>query len=123
MDKIGDMTIKGIVLDCVDVEELSKFYQSLLGWEKSYTGNGWAGLTAPNGMVLAFQAVDGYHPRPWEQGRQGQMMHLDFRVDNLEAAVSYAVACGAQIASMQFYDDSCTLLDPAGHTFCLDTGE
>lgn len=120
-----EVSMKGIVYDSADAEALAEFYHTLLGWKKTYSGNGWASLTAPDGMVLAFQTVDGYMQPvwPWQQGEQGQMLHLDFRVDNLEKAVEYAVSCGATIANMQFYNDSCTLIDPAGHTFCLDTGQ
>lgn len=117
------VNISGIVLDCPDADELADFYQRLLGWEKNYSGNGWAGLTAPNGMVLAFQTIDEYKPPvwPWKQDAQGQMMHLDFKVDNLDEAVAFAVCCGARIAEEQFFNDSRTMIDPVGHPFCLDT--
>lgn len=39
-----------------------------------------------------------------------------------EEAVAFALSCGARLADRQFYDTSTTLLDPAGHPFCLDTG-
>ena len=116
------INLTGIVLDCTNAEDLAEFYHKLLGWKKTHSGNGWAGLTAPNGMVLAFQAVDEYKPPvwPWKPVDQGQMIHLDMRVNNLEKAVEFAVSCGAQIADAQYFDDSRTMIDPAGHTFCLD---
>lgn len=46
------------------------------------------------------------------------MMHLDLRA--MEEAVEFAVYCGARIADKQYFDNSCTMIDPAGHTFCLD---
>jgi hypothetical protein len=46
-------------------------------------------------------------------------MHLDIEVDDLDAAVAYAVECGAELASFQPQDDVRVMLDPAGHPFCL----
>ena len=41
-------------------------------------------------------------------GAQRPMMHVDFQVGDLDAAVADAVALGARL-----------LIDPAGHPFCL----
>lgn len=86
-------------------------------------GNGWAAVTAPDGTVLAFQEVAGYTPPvwPWDAGQQAQMLHLDLWVDNLEEGVAWARACGAKEAAKQFFTTSRTMLDPAGHPFCIDT--
>ena len=46
-------------------------------------------------------------------------MHLDFQVDDLDAAVAHAVDLGAQEAELQPQDDVRVLLDPVGHPFCL----
>ena len=40
-------------------------------------------------------------------------------MDDLDAAVSDAVAAGARLAEFQPQDDVRVLLDPAGHPFCL----
>ena len=123
--KRPDIKISGIVLDCPDAESLANFYQRLLGWKMTHCGNGWAGLTAPDGVVLAFQSIENYTPPvwPWEENQQGQMLHLDFLVNDLEQAVDFAVSCGARLADAQYFTTSQTLLDPAGHPFCLDTRE
>jgi hypothetical protein len=49
------------------------------------------------------------------------MMHLEIRVDNLERAVTQAVALGATVAEFQPQEDVRVCLDPAGHPFCLYT--
>jgi hypothetical protein len=49
------------------------------------------------------------------------MMHLDFEVSDLEAAVGHAVELGAELAEYQPQDNVRVLLDPAGHPFCLYT--
>ena len=112
------------VIDCGDAQIMAEFYSRLLGWELALpAANGWAAVTSPEGAVFAFQEIEGYEPPvwPWEKGKQGQMIHLDFWVDNLEEGVEFALACGAVEAAQQFFTTSRTLLDPAGHPFCIDT--
>ncbi|MER5835872.1 VOC family protein, partial [Streptomyces sp. NPDC002130] len=56
------------VLDCADVVELSRFYQSLLGGEVNQPDprwsldDGWVTLHTEGGFVLAFQRVGDYQP-------------------------------------------------------------
>ena len=116
-----DMSVAGFCLDCGDAEALAEFYSKLLGWEITIRGNGWAGIHAPQGFVLAFQPVEDYVPPvwPWKGGEQQQMAHMDFTVENLPEAVAHAVKCGAKIADEQFFDSFTVMLDPAGHPFCL----
>ncbi|MEJ7707659.1 MAG: VOC family protein [Nocardioidaceae bacterium] len=47
------------------------------------------------------------------------MMHLDFEVVDLDAAVAHALELGAEQAEHQPQTDMQVLLDPAGHAFCL----
>lgn len=113
-----------IVIDCADAGIMADFYSKLLGWERTHQqANGWAAITSPTGSVIAFQEVEFYEPPvwPWEPGKQGQMIHLDLLVDNLEEGVKYATECGAKEAGHQFFTTSRTMLDPAGHPFCIDT--
>lgn len=76
-------------------------------------------------MVMAFQEIEEYQPPvwPWKEDKQGQMLHLDFYVENLEEAVAYAIQLGARQADEQYFRTSRTMFDPAGHPFCLDTEE
>lgn len=72
---------------------------------------------------MVFQTVENYEPPvwPWESGRQQQMAHIDFYVDNLEETEKIAVQNGAKKSEVQYYDTSTVMLDPAGHPFCLST--
>lgn len=113
-----------IVLDCDDPGSLALFYSQFLGWELTHpAAGGWAAVTSPAGSVMAFQQVPGYQAPVWPQepGKPGQMLHLDYWVDYLEEGVNWALSCGARLAEQQFYSTSRTLLDPAGHPFCIDT--
>ena len=116
-------SIIGFALDCKDADALADFYVQLLGLEKTLSGGGWAGIHTPQGIILAFQTVENYVPPvwPWEDGKQQQMAHIDFKVDDLENAVAHAIRCGATKAKEQFFDTSTVLFDPAGHPFCLST--
>jgi hypothetical protein len=70
---------------------------------------------------LATQTVADYQRPTWPNADTAQqmMMHLDFEVDDLAAAVAHALELGAQEAQFQPQDHVRVLLDPAGHPFCL----
>ena len=47
------------------------------------------------------------------------MLHLDIKVDDLEAAVEHALGCGARLAAHQPRLARVRCVDPAGHPLCL----
>jgi hypothetical protein len=47
------------------------------------------------------------------------MLHLELQVDDLDAAVAFAVEAGARVADHQPQDRVRVMFDPAGHPFCL----
>ena len=119
------MKIIGTAIDCDDENALADFYANLLGWTKTFSGNGFAVISSPEyPALLVFQAVENYQKPiwPWEKDKQAQMMHFDFYVENLDKAVEHAKACGATVCEVQYFEGrSITMLDPAGHPFCLST--
>jgi hypothetical protein len=81
-------------------------------------------LTTVNIGALAFRREEG-HVRPiWPAGPRDQQMqvHLEIMVDDLEGALTHALACGAELAEFQPQEDVRVCLDPAGHPFCLWVG-
>lgn len=116
-------SIIGFAFDCKDADALADFYVRLLGWEKTISGNGWAGIQSPQGLMLAFQTIEEYVPPvwPWEEGKQQQMAHIDFKVDHLPQAVEHAIRCGATKSNVQYFETSTVMFDPDGHPFCLST--
>ena len=118
-----EMSIIGFAYDCKNADALADFYANLLGWKKTISGGGWAGIHSPQGIIIAFQTVEEYIPPvwPWESGKQQQMAHIDFKVENLTEAVEYALKCCATKAKEQFFDTSTVMIDPEGHPFCLST--
>lgn len=103
---------------------MADFYGRLLGWEISYRDSDFILMRDPDGGTgLSFQERDDYQAPVWpeEPGQQDKMLHLDIKVEDLEAAVEHALASGGRLASFQGRDDLRVLLDPAGHPFCLFT--
>ena len=117
----------GVCLDCADARVLADFYGRLLGWETTASdGDGWVAMRDPAGGVgLNFQAEAWYEPPVWPEqaGAQAKMLHFEIQVDDLNAAITHAVAAGARVASHQpgdrDQDQLRVMLDPAGHPFCL----
>jgi hypothetical protein len=74
------------------------------------------------GCFFLFIEEEDYVPPVWpeESGEQQKQMHFDFYVPDISAAVRYAESLGAVKATSQFGgNDFVTMLDPAGHPFCL----
>jgi hypothetical protein len=106
--------------------ELADFYHRLLGWPIVDVGpkGGWAQLRPPEdetGPTINIEE-DLAHGRPvWpsQPGQQTATMHLDIGVDNLDAAVAWAIEAGATLAEHQPQQHVRVLLDLHGHPFCL----
>jgi hypothetical protein len=117
------ITMGAVCIDSGDSRLLASFYARLLGWEVFYEGDDGAAIrSVDKSQIIGFQTVDKYVQPvwPWEEGKQGQMMHLDLNAENVNQAVAFALECGATVAGTQYYGDMAkTMLDPAGHPFCL----
>jgi catechol 2,3-dioxygenase-like lactoylglutathione lyase family enzyme len=112
----------GAAIEAPDPSALARFYSDLLGWPIGHEEPGTAIVAPPQGSVyLVFQQAEDYQPPVWPpvDGRQRPMMHLDFQVGDLDAAVDDAVALGASLATAQPRENVKVLFDPAGHPFCL----
>lgn len=118
--------IKGIefgnlMVDCNDAQKLCDFYAELLGWEKCRMF-GLPAVRSEKGFVFLFAQEEDYVPPVWPEvdNRQQKQMHFDFQVPDVSVAVRQAEALGAVKAQAQFGgSDFTTMLDPAGHPFCL----
>ena len=115
-----------VVLDSGNSEELSAFYENLLGWIRYPHRPDDEWIIVNNGKrdgfpELIFQEIENYVRPVWPdtKDKQSQMMHLDFHVEDIEEGVKHALACGAEFAPIQLEDDWRVMLDPAGHPFCI----
>jgi catechol 2,3-dioxygenase-like lactoylglutathione lyase family enzyme len=121
-----ELTLMCIVLDSSNSEELSDFYQRLLGWKRRNFDSNTEFITVfdekNKGMPwLLFQNVENYVRPVWpaESGKPQQMTHLDFHVEDIEKGVAHALSCGATLSPIQLADSWRVMLDPAGHPFCI----
>ena len=115
-------TLTAVTLNSPDPPALARFYARLLGWTITVDKGGWVELPNPDGGIgLSFHIEDIYVPPVWpaQPGKQQMMMHLEIRVDDLEAGCAHAQACGATLADYQPQEDVRVHLDPDGHPFCL----
>jgi catechol 2,3-dioxygenase-like lactoylglutathione lyase family enzyme len=116
----------GVVLEAPDARALARFYSDLLGWEIAKESDEDCALGPTSGVAyLATQTSPDYARPTWPnvEGQQQMMLHLDFEVTDLDAAVAHALELGAEQATFQPQDNVRVMLDPAGHPFCLYTGD
>lgn len=117
---IKGICLGNIMVDCNDEQGLCEFYHKLLGGEKSIMFGRPA--LSKDGIVFLFMEEEDYVPPAWpeEEGKQQKQMHFDFQVADVAEAVEYAQSLGAKKAALQSGGKEwVTMLDPAGHPFCL----
>jgi catechol 2,3-dioxygenase-like lactoylglutathione lyase family enzyme len=127
------MEVTSLTIGAPNPRELAAFYARLLEWTVTADdppkpgaplGAGWAQLKPPagrTGPTLNFEYEAQYSRPVWpsEAGRQHITQHLDIHVEDLDAAVAWAVEAGATLAEFQPQKDVRVLFDPAGQPFCL----
>jgi catechol 2,3-dioxygenase-like lactoylglutathione lyase family enzyme len=122
------MRVSAAVLGAPDARALASFYERLLGWTVVDDNPGWVRLRHPSGEMapagLSFAHEPHYVAPVWPTapGEQQMMVHLDIAVEDLEAAVAWALQAGATLAEHQPQDHVRVMLDPCGHPFCLFEG-
>lgn len=117
----SEAALGNVMVDCADAAGLRRFYGELLGWEQCEL-YGCPAVRSAGGVVFLFAQEPDYVPPVWpeEPGQQQKQMHFDFQVESVPEAVRRAEALGAVKAKAQFGgEDFTTMLDPAGHPFCL----
>jgi predicted enzyme related to lactoylglutathione lyase len=112
-------------LDCPDPLELAAFYARLTGLEVEPLGDfppenvTWIELLNDGKPTIAFQKIAAYVAPTWPEGITPQQLHLDFDVDDLDAAEQLATTAGATKTAFQPGQSFRVFLDPVGHPFCL----
>jgi catechol 2,3-dioxygenase-like lactoylglutathione lyase family enzyme len=115
-------TLRGVTLDCADPKALARFYQELTAMPIGFSMDEFVALTGA-GCDLGFQRVDEYRAPQWPGQDVPQQFHLDFRVEDLDAAEKWVLGLGAVKPDHQPGGERWrVLLDPAGHPFCLVSG-
>lgn len=114
-------TLDVLAIDCPDPRELASFYAELLGMRVVSDDPDWVELASDERPrpLLAFQRVEEEYRAPqWPGQVVPQQLHIDVKVDDLDAAEKQVLALGATKAN---YDRETfrVYLDPVGHPFCL----
>jgi len=137
---MGDVQQPRLVATSVTIgtprpHEAAVFWSRLLGYRLTAddpprpddpTEGGWAQVAPPEGtagMTINLEHERAYRVPVWpaRPGEQVATQHVDVHVPggDLDAAVAWAVECGARPADHQPQDDVRVLLAPDGHPFCL----
>jgi catechol 2,3-dioxygenase-like lactoylglutathione lyase family enzyme len=112
----------GLVVDCPEPDRLAIFYQDLLGMVRVQDEPDWVVIgDAPDRPGLAFQRSPDHRPPAWPDPASAQQMHLDVRVEDLDAAEQQVLQRGARLLS-RVGASYRVFADPAGHPFCLVRG-
>ena len=103
--------------DAPDIRRLAEFYTALTGWEVVRDVGDWITIRAADGQEVAFQKAPNHVGPRWPGQELPQQLHLDFLVEDHEAAATRAEELGAtRLADGPTW---ITLADPAGHPFDL----
>lgn len=113
--------LSSVAINCPNAGNLAAFYAEITGGKVTFRHEAWATVNGPGGRI-DFQTVPDHTPPTWPDPTSPIQMHLDFFVDDLEAAEARVLAAGATKHDFQPNDDHCYVYaDPAGHPFCLST--
>jgi catechol 2,3-dioxygenase-like lactoylglutathione lyase family enzyme len=116
---------------CIDVEDLEKgieFYTRGLGLRLGRRlGSNWAELLGASSPIDLLANPTGSLANPMSSARRDYArhwtpVHLDFVVDDLEAAVKRAEQAGARLdreVQVQKWGRMANMADPFGHGLCL----
>ena len=107
-----------VALECPDARKLAAFYAEITGGTITRADEEWATVKCPGGDI-DFQTAPGYQPPAWPDPSSSMQMHLDFLVDDPDAAEAKVLAAGATKFGFQPGDHFRVYADPAGHPFCL----
>lgn len=109
-----------VTLECPNAGNLAAFYSEIAGGRITFLHESWATVRFPEGR-LDFQTSPGHRPPTWPDTASSMQMHLDFDVDDLDAAEARVLSAGATRHDVQPNDHCRVYLDPVGHPFCLST--
>ncbi len=120
LDMIG--RVSAMAIDCPDPSALADFYAELLGLPVTRRDAHWV-VVGHEPPRLAFQYAPDHQPPEWPDPARPQQMHLDIRVEDIDAAEERVLELGARRLAV-VEDDPDDLFrvyaDPAGHPFCLE---
>ena len=118
------LNFRTVALDAPDIKAEAEFYTTILGWPILDADDEWITIRDPEnpkGTAIAFQLAPDFVAPTWPDNAVPQQIHLDFYVDDIDAAEKDVLAAGARATGMPSEPGHNwrVYLDPAGHPFCL----
>lgn len=108
-----------MTIDCPEPAAVTGLYADLPDWPAPAEPDaGFVTLDPPSGgPSLGFQRAEGFQAPTWRAPHVQQQLHVDFVVDDLDAAHERATGLGARLLDTQ--QSFRVYADPVGHPFCL----
>ncbi|MEU7057182.1 VOC family protein [Streptomyces sp. NPDC046197] len=111
-----------VVLDCAEPEKLAVFYKEFLQAEEIGATANLVEIRGADGMRMAFRRDANATPPSWPRPENSLQAHLDFLVEDLDAAERRVVELGGRLLEAKdapgpYEERGCS--DPAGHSFTL----
>jgi catechol 2,3-dioxygenase-like lactoylglutathione lyase family enzyme len=112
------------VTNSLDPKSLAIFYARILGMQVNEDSDDWVVIGREHGMrELAFQRDPSWTPQAWPPHPSRPLgVHLDIRVDDVDAAEDTVLSLGARRLSAEPGRGFRVYADPEGHLFCLVFG-
>ncbi|MBD0420159.1 VOC family protein [Streptomyces sp. NPDC052309] len=111
-----------VVLDCAEPEKLAEFYTALLGAQHTEVSANRIEIRGADGFRMAFRRDANATPPSWPRPENSLQAHLDFVVEDLDAAERGVVGLGGRPLEAKDapgpYEER-GFADPAGHSFTL----
>ena len=111
-----------LVLDCAEPEQLAVFYKELLDAQETEATANRVEIRGTDGIRLAFRRDAKATPPSWPRAENSLQTHLDFVVDDLDAAERKVVELGGRPLETKDVSgpfEERGYADPAGHSFTL----
>lgn len=106
-----------IVFDAADLESESDFWASVTGGTV-IRDDDWHSIQVEDRPFMAVQLAPDHTPPDWPDGTP-QQIHVDLRIDDIEASEAEVLRLGARLLRAVDGENWRVYADPAGHPFCL----
>lgn len=115
-ERLGAPVIIDVCIDVNDLDGMTVFWETIMGYERSFEAPGHSYLIDPSG-----RGPHVYLQQVPEVRTEKNRLHLDIVVPSLAEAVKKAEELGAtrQWADRSIYTSFVVLADPEGNLFCL----
>ncbi|RZU36598.1 hypothetical protein EV284_4092 [Streptomyces sp. BK022] len=111
-----------VVLDCAEPEKLAAFYEEFLDGEQTVASANLVQIRGADGFRIAFRRDVNATPPSWPRPENSLQAHLEFMVDDLDAAERRIVSLGGR--PLETRDavgphEERSYSDPSGHSFTV----